>query len=79
MTAMRIDHTITADMPDGQALPPFINDGVVWHVVHPLPGARTLWRKISLQPSTTLPGGAAAARPRGVFLGGSRDKNQCQK
>src|SRR5262249_23028528 len=31
--ALCIERTITADMPDGQRLPPFTNQGVVWHVV----------------------------------------------
>ena len=37
----------TADMPDGQPLPPCINDDVVWHVVDRA-DARTRWRRISL-------------------------------
>jgi len=63
MMAMRIDHIITSDMDDGQSLPPLIEDGVVWHVVCRLPGARTLWRKISIQ--ITTPPSTAAARSRG--------------
>ena len=47
-----IEHSVTADMPDGQSLPPFIEDGVVWRVVHRDDG-RTLWRRISIQ--TTAP------------------------
>jgi hypothetical protein len=63
MPMLMIEHAVTCNMDDGQSLPPIIEDGVVWHAVCPLPGARTLWRRISLQPSTTLPG-TAAARPR---------------
>ena len=42
----------TADMYDGQPLPPFIDDNVVWHLARRLPGARTLWRRIFLKPET---------------------------
>lgn len=42
-----IEHTTTVDMPDGQPLPPWINDDVVWHVVDRA-DARTRWRRISL-------------------------------
>jgi hypothetical protein len=42
-----IEHTTTVDMPDGQPLPPYINDDVVWHVVDRA-DARTRWRRISL-------------------------------
>jgi hypothetical protein len=31
--ALRIEHSVSADMADGQPLPPLIEDGVVWHVV----------------------------------------------
>jgi hypothetical protein len=48
MTSMHIDHTITADMPDGQPLPPFIENGVIWHVVCRSDN-RTLWRRIALK------------------------------
>jgi hypothetical protein len=42
-----IEYTTTADMPDGQSLPPFIDeDGAVWCAVCRLPGARTRWRRI---------------------------------
>jgi hypothetical protein len=46
--ALRIEHAVTADMPDGQPLPPFIEGNVVSHVVRRLPNARTLWRRIAL-------------------------------
>jgi hypothetical protein len=56
-----IDHVVTADMDDGQPLPPFIEDGVVWCVVRRQHG-RTLWRRITLQATNqsvavTLDGG----------------------
>jgi len=55
---IRIEHTTTADMEDGQALPPFW-DGNAWHVVRRFPNQQTLWRRISLQ--TTQQGSAAAS------------------
>jgi hypothetical protein len=42
-----VEYVETADMPDGQPLPPCINDDVVWHVVDRA-DARTRWRRISL-------------------------------
>jgi hypothetical protein len=42
-----IEYTITADMPDGQALPPYIDAGVTWCVVRRANG-QTLWRRIIL-------------------------------
>jgi hypothetical protein len=50
---LAIDHVITADMDDGQPLPPFIEDGVIWCVVRRQHG-RTLWRRILL--TTEQPG-----------------------
>jgi hypothetical protein len=47
-TFLIVELVDTVDMPDGQPLPPYIDDGVVWHVARPLPGARTRWRRISL-------------------------------
>jgi hypothetical protein len=44
--ALCIEHAVTANMDDGQQLPPFIEDNVVWHVVRRLPNGRTLWRRI---------------------------------
>jgi hypothetical protein len=54
-----IERAVTADMDDGQPMPPFIDDGVVWHVARRANG-RMLWRRIALQPNA-LP--SAAARP----------------
>jgi hypothetical protein len=68
MMAMRIDYLVTADMPDGQPLPPYY-DGAVWHVVHPLPGGFTLWRSISIRASAPPPA------PRDTFGGTSKDQH----
>jgi hypothetical protein len=35
-------------MDDGQPLPPFIEDGVVWNVVRRADG-RTIWRRLYLK------------------------------
>jgi hypothetical protein len=44
-----IEHTTTADMPDGQSLPPFIDkDVAIWHAVDRLPGGYTRWRRIRI-------------------------------
>lgn len=45
---LAIEHAVTADMDDGQPLPPFIEDGYVWHVVRRA-GGRTLWRCLFLK------------------------------
>ena len=47
LSPLHIEYCVTSDMPDGQALPPFIEDGVVWHVVRRANG-RTTWRRIQL-------------------------------
>ena len=44
-----IEHQMTADMPDNQPLPPFLDDNAVWHVVRRFPNQKTLWRRIRLQ------------------------------
>jgi hypothetical protein len=42
----------TADMPDGQSLPPYNDvDGAFWRVVRRLPSGYTRWRRIHIQPS----------------------------
>lgn len=48
--ALCIEHSVTADMDDGQALPPLIEDGFTWHVVRRAKG-RTLWRRLFLSSS----------------------------
>jgi hypothetical protein len=44
-----IEHAVTADMADGQPLPPLIEDGVVWRVVRHVDG-HTLWRRLFIKP-----------------------------
>jgi hypothetical protein len=44
-----IEYTTTADMPDGQSLPPFSDeDGAIWHAVDRLPGGHTRWCRIRI-------------------------------
>jgi hypothetical protein len=52
--ALAIEHIVTADMADGQPLPPFIEDGCAWHLVRRADG-RTLWRRIFLSSSSVSP------------------------
>ena len=49
---LAIEYAVTADMNDGQPLPPFIEDGRVWHVVSRADG-RTLWRRLFLTSSSS--------------------------
>jgi hypothetical protein len=42
-----ITYAVTADMADGQPLPPLIEEGIAWHVVRRA-GGRTTWRRIFL-------------------------------
>jgi hypothetical protein len=65
---MKIDRIVTSNMPDGQPLPPYMDNGAIWRVVHPLPSHKTLWRRISIQPIT--PPSPAATWPRDPSLGG---------
>jgi hypothetical protein len=59
-----IEHQTTADMDDGQALPPFW-DGNTWHVVRRFPNQKTLWRRIDL----TITGQASSSgKPRNKQL-----------
>jgi hypothetical protein len=55
MTAnLTIECVTTADMADGQPLPPYIDDdGAVWRVVRRLPDARTRWCRIRLSEQAT--------------------------
>jgi hypothetical protein len=48
--ALIIEYATTADMEDGQALPPLILDGAIWHIVRRMAG-HTLWRRIFLADS----------------------------
>jgi hypothetical protein len=52
-----VEHAVTADMDDGQPLPPLIEDGVAWHAVRRIDG-RTTWRRISLANQTNAAIGA---------------------
>jgi hypothetical protein len=64
MISLVIERVTTADMDDGQPLPPFMDNGAIWHVVHRFHDQKkTLWRRITLQTNTTSPS-TAAARPR---------------
>jgi hypothetical protein len=56
--ALCIEHSITADMDDGQSLPPYIDDGIIWWRVCRLPGNRTLWRRLFISSSSARPGAA---------------------
>jgi hypothetical protein len=48
-----IEYADTANMPDGQPLPPYFDsDGAIWRIVRRL-GARTLWRRIRLSAETS--------------------------
>ena len=49
---LRVEHSVTADMADGQPLPPYTDEGVVWQVVRRADG-RTTWRRIFLSPLGT--------------------------
>jgi hypothetical protein len=42
---LRVELSMTADMPDGPPLPPPSDCGVVWHVVRS-DDSHTLWRRI---------------------------------
>ena len=53
MMALRIDHLVTADLPDGQSLPPYLESNAIWHVVRRLPDGRTSWRRICLSEGTS--------------------------
>ena len=56
MINLVIEHVITADMPDGQPLPPFYEHDAIWHLVDRFHDQKkTLWRRISIQTNTTSP------------------------
>jgi hypothetical protein len=57
---LAIEHAVTTDMDDGQPLPPFIEDRIVWHVVRRADG-RTIWRRLYLK---TKPSHVAAGAQR---------------
>jgi hypothetical protein len=58
--ALYVEHCMTADMVDGQPLPPLIEDGVVWHVVR-RSNRRTTWRRISLLYASSFPRSQASS------------------
>jgi hypothetical protein len=60
---LRVEHALTADMADGQPLPPFIEDRIVWHLVRRADG-RTLWRRIFLSPSLVTAGARSRDQTR---------------
>jgi hypothetical protein len=74
MINLVIERVTTADMDDGQPLPPFMDNSAIWHVVDRFPDQkRTLWRRISIQTNTTQPC-TTATWSRGDFLGGRSNK-----
>jgi hypothetical protein len=40
---LAIEHAVTADMADGQPLPPLIEDGRAWHLMHRADGVSDVW------------------------------------
>jgi hypothetical protein len=62
MINLVIEHCETTDMPDGQCLPPYMDNGAMWHVVCRL-NNKTLWRRIILKDKST----ATATRRIGGF------------
>jgi hypothetical protein len=50
-----IEYVDTADMADGQPLPPNLDDDVVWWMVRRLPDNRTRWRRIRLSSQLSQP------------------------
>jgi hypothetical protein len=61
-----IKHLVTADMDDGQPLPPLIENGIVWCVVRRAHGL-TLWRRIFLKESSAMAIHARRRRARECF------------
>ena len=57
--AIRIEHAVTDDLPDGRPTVPLGDDDSPWTRVAPLPDGRTRWRRVHLQPNTALPIGVA--------------------
>jgi hypothetical protein len=53
ITRLIIERAVSADMVDGQSLPPFNEHGAIWHIVHRERG-KALWRRIRLAPSAAL-------------------------
>jgi hypothetical protein len=72
---LAIEHAVTADMADGQPMPPLIEDGLVWHMVRRA-DEHTFWRRIILQ-ATKQPD--PATRRRIIKQAASPSKNQTRK
>jgi len=60
VSALCIEHVATVDMDDGQSLPPYIDDHIIWCRVRRLPGSRTLWRRLFVSSSSVTPGAASS-------------------
>ena len=45
--SLRVELSVTADMPDGQLLPPPCDCGVVWHVVMGMIETSSVARRVS--------------------------------
>jgi hypothetical protein len=59
---IRIEHSITDDLPDGRPTVPVGDHDSFWARVAPLTNSRTQWRRIDIQPHTALPIGVADDR-----------------
>jgi hypothetical protein len=59
MIALAIEHVTTADMDDGQPLPPFF-DGAIWCVVRRA-NNRTFWRSLALKHADEPPPASRAS------------------
>jgi hypothetical protein len=66
-----IEHQTTADMDDGQVLPPLIENGIVWCVVRRAHGF-TLWRRLSLLPLRAPISPPTARVPHGGTANGNK-------
>jgi hypothetical protein len=56
---LHIERAVTADLPDGQACPPYY-DGAIWHVIRRADG-RTTWRRLYLKSSPVVTARRAAS------------------
>jgi len=57
-----VEHAVTADMPDGQSLPPYNDRAAIWRVVRRVDG-HTTWRRIFLSPSLVTDWRTASGDP----------------
>jgi hypothetical protein len=60
---LAIQHVVTADMDDGQPLPPFFEDGRPWHLVRRA-GGRSLWRRLFLGECASSTAAPPSKQPR---------------